>query len=116
MAGVNEYRFPALYGSLRWTPTAFDVWNAGSRFYGGDARFTYSIKPLGQKARPTSRFETTYTDVDVAAFSDFQRLAGLRFAGAASGHNLLEWPLGRFVERRGEGQLAVSCRRPVSRR
>jgi hypothetical protein len=109
MAGVNEYRFPALYGSLRWTPAAFEVWNAGSRFYGGDARFTYSIKPLGQRGRATSRFETTYTDVDLAAFSDFQRLAGLRFAGAASGHNLLEWPLGRFVERRGEGQLAVTA-------
>ena len=48
MAGVNAYRFPDLYGSLRWTPTAFDVSNAGSRFYGGAARFTYSIKPLGQ--------------------------------------------------------------------
>ena len=25
VAGVNDYRFPELYGSLRWTKTAFDV-------------------------------------------------------------------------------------------
>jgi len=108
MAGVNAYRFPAVYGSLRWTPTAFDVWDAGSRFSGGAARFTYSIKPLGRKVRPTSRFDATYADVDLAAFSDFQQLRGLRFAGAVSGHNVLEWPLGRFVEHRGDGRLAVT--------
>ena len=31
LAGVNDYRFPSLYGSLRWTQHAFEVWNAGSR-------------------------------------------------------------------------------------
>ena len=50
LAGVNDYRFPSLYGVLRWTPVAFDVWDAGSLFYGGAARFTYSIKPLGVPA------------------------------------------------------------------
>jgi hypothetical protein len=43
LGGVNGYRFPGLYGSLRWTQKAFDVWNAGSKFYAGDARFQYSI-------------------------------------------------------------------------
>src|SRR5207302_6540882 len=59
LGGVNDYRFPGLHGSLRWTQSAFDVWNAGSRFYGGDARFQYSIKPLGSGTSPTQRFDAT---------------------------------------------------------
>jgi hypothetical protein len=105
--GFGEYRFPSLYGSLRWTPTAFDVWNAGSKFYGGDARFSYSIQPLGAKVRPTAKFDASYTDVDLARFTDFERLPGMRLAGSATGRNVLEWPLGRFVEHRGEGTIAV---------
>ena len=105
--GFGEYRFPSLYGSLRWTEHAFDVWQAGSKFYGGDARFAYSIKPLGAKARPTARFDVSYSDVDLARYTDFERLAGVRFAGTASGRNVLEWPLGRFVEHRGEGDITV---------
>lgn len=107
VAGVNAYRFPQLYGSLRWTPAAFDIWDAGATFYGGDARFTYSIKPLGRPQRPLSRFDASYTDVDLATFTDFEELRGLRFAGAASGRNLLEWPLGRFAEQSGEGYVSV---------
>jgi len=105
--GFGEYRFPSLYGSLRWTQTGFDVWQAGSKFYGGDARFSYSIKPLGSKVRPTAKFDVSYADVDLARYTDFERLAGLRFAGTASGHNTLEWPLGRFVEHRGGGDVTV---------
>jgi len=108
LAGVNDYRFPYLYGSLRWTRSAFDLWDAGSQFHGGDALFSYSYKPLGAKVRPTHRFETTLTDVDLAQFTDFEELAGLRFAGAASMHNILEWPSGRFADRRGEGHLIVT--------
>jgi translocation and assembly module TamB len=40
--------------------------------------------------------------------TDFYRLAGVRFSGRASGRNLLEWPMGRFSEHRGEGQLVVT--------
>src|SRR5205085_712484 len=61
MAGVDAYRFPNLYGSLHWTPTAFEVRDAGSKLYGGDAGFSYSIAPLGQKStRPTARFAVDY--------------------------------------------------------
>ena len=56
--GWNDYRFPDLAGALQWTPTALDVRDAGAKFFGGDAQFDYSIKPLGQKnVRSTSRFE-----------------------------------------------------------
>ena len=35
-------------------------------------------------------------------------MRGLRFAGTASGEDVvLEWPLGQFSERRGGGRLAV---------
>ncbi|MBI3494253.1 MAG: hypothetical protein HY047_21100, partial [Acidobacteria bacterium] len=108
LAGVNAYRFPSLYGSLHWTPEAFDVWNAGSKFYGGDAQFTYGIKPLGKKTGRTHRFDSTLTNVDLARFTDFQQLPGLRFAGAASVHNALEWPAGHFSEHRGDGHLVVT--------
>ena len=108
LAGVNEYRFPSLYGSLHWTPGAFDVSNAGSKFYGGDAQFAYSMKPLGKLVHPTLRFDTTLTGVDLARFTDFEQFPGLRFAGAASLHNVLEWPGGRFSEHRGEGHLVVT--------
>jgi len=106
---VEDYRFPALAGSLHWTPTAFDVWDASANFFGGDAHFTYSIKPLGQKnVRSTSRFEASYENADVAAFTDFQNWRGLRFAGSMSGRNLLEWPTGRFAERRDQGAATVT--------
>ncbi len=108
LAGVNDYRFPDTFGSLQWTPKAFKVWDAGSRFFGGSARFTYSIQPLGQKTRPTARFDASYEGVDLAAFSDFHRFVGLRPAGIASGRNLLEWPLGRFAEHRGDGRIVVT--------
>ena len=81
----------------------FDVWNAGSQFYGGDAKFVYGIKPFGEKTKPTHRFDATLTGVDLARFTDFEQFPGLRFAGSASLHNLLEWPSGRFAEHRGEG-------------
>ncbi len=107
-AGVNAFRFPSLYGSLRWTPTFFEVTEAGAKFFGGDARFGYSIKPLGPKTHPLGRFDATVKGLDVAQFSDFEQLRGLRFAGSADFHNVLEWPMGKFSEHRGEGHLVVS--------
>jgi autotransporter translocation and assembly factor TamB len=107
LAGLNDYRFPGLYGSLRWTQHGFDVWDAGSQFYGGAAKFVYNIKPFGQKTKPTHHFDATLTDVDLARFTDFEQFPGLRFAGSASLHNVLDWPSGRFSEHRGEGHLIV---------
>jgi len=108
LAGVNEYAFPSLYGALRWTPAAFEVSDAGSKLFGGAARFTYSIRPLGSPIRPTHTFDVTGSDVDLVAFSDFEQFPGLRFAGRASGRNHLEWPAGRFVERHGDGRLEIA--------
>ncbi len=106
--GVNAYQFPALYGSLRWTPHAFDVWNAGAQAFGGDAKIAFAIKPLGSSVRPTARFEATYARADLAAVTDFYALRGTRFAGFASGHNVLEWTMGRFAEKHDEGTIVVT--------
>jgi hypothetical protein len=108
MAGLYDYRFPDLAGSLHWNRKFFRVTDASSGFSGGRAAFTFGIEPLGEKTRPTGRFDVNYTDVDVAELSDFYRLAGARFAGRASGHNLLEWPMGRFRELIGDGEIAVA--------
>ena len=108
LAGVNDYRFPSLYGSLRWSQHAFEIWNAGSEFYGGAAQFVYAIKPFGAKTKPTHHFDATVTGLDLARFTDFQQMPGLRFAGAATLHNVLDWPSGRFAEHRGQGHVVVT--------
>ena len=59
------------------------MWDAGSQFYGGDARFKYSIKPLGVPTPPTDRFDAVYTDVDLRAFTDFEAVPGAAIRRAA---------------------------------
>ncbi len=108
VAGLYDYRFPDLAGSLEWTRKFFRVTNASSRFSGGHANFTFGIEPLGEKTRPVGRFDVSYRDVDVAELSDFYALAGARFAGRATGRNLLEWPMGRFRELHGDGAIEVA--------
>ncbi len=108
VAGVDAYRFGSLRGSLRWTRSLFEVTDAASELFGGNLAFGFSIKPLGSKERATARFDTTYTSVEVARVADFYELPGLRFAGSASGENILEWPIGRFAENRGNGHLVVT--------
>jgi translocation and assembly module TamB len=108
-AGVNDFEFTALEGELEWLPRRFVVPRATARFYGGDIEFSYAMDPLGVPDRPAiARFDTTYADVQLAEFTDFLEVQGLRLAGALTGHTLLEWPLGRFADRRGEGDLTVT--------
>ena len=76
VAGVYDYRFPALYGSLEWNKNLFRVTNAGARFLDGDATFTFGIAPLGAPTKPEATFDASYTDVDLAQVSDFYQLAG----------------------------------------
>ncbi|MEQ1871045.1 MAG: translocation/assembly module TamB domain-containing protein [Vicinamibacterales bacterium] len=107
VAELSDYRFPSLFGGLHWTNHGFHVTDAGAQFSGGRARFGFSITPLGSPTKPTGRFDATYDDVDVAALTDFYDFNGLRVAGRASGRNLLEWPMGRFKEHRGDGQFTL---------
>lgn len=109
LLGVNEYRFPSTYGALRWTPTTFDVWDAGAKLYGGDARFRFSLRDTGPKKPRAARFDVSYENVDLVAVSDFENLPGVKFSGSAAGRNSMEWTLGHFSEQlHGDGQIEVS--------
>lgn len=107
LAGVYDYTFPSTYGDLHWDKSGFQVTNAGARFSGGDAAFSFTIEPLGVPEK-VGRFDASYTNVDLTELTDFYALPGLRFAGRASGRNLLEWPMGRFKERHGDGTVTVT--------
>ena len=109
VAGVNDFRFPDLQGFVRWTPDLLEVRDAGARFYGGRARFEYLMAPLGVRGVPVRhRFDSRYENVNLTTFSNFLELEGIRLAGRASGRNLLEWPSGRWADRRGAGQVRLT--------
>ena len=107
LAGINDFRFSDLRGSVRWVPESLEVTNATAGVYGGTARFGYRMAPLGQAVRATATFDAEYEQVDLTTFTDFLETEGIRLAGRASGRNLLEWPLGRYAEHRGNGAMRV---------
>jgi hypothetical protein len=107
-AGVNDWRFPGVRGSLAWTNHVFRVTDVTAGLYGGGAKFDYVMEPLGDSTRQTMvAWDTVYSDVDLHALTDFLQLQGIRLEGRAAGHNRLEWPLGRFSDKRGTGQLTA---------
>ncbi len=104
--GVNDLRFARLRGSVLWLPKSLEVTDASADLYGGTSRFSYRMAPLGADGVPTiAIFDAEYADVDLAAFGDFLEIQGIRLAGRATGRHLLEWPLGRFADRRGDGSV-----------
>ena len=104
LAGVNDYRFPNLEGSVVWVRDRMEVTRASADFSGGKADFRYLMAPLGKRSEPArAYFDVDYRDVDLSALTDFYQMRGLRLAGRASGRNKMEWPLGRYAERFGSG-------------
>jgi hypothetical protein len=108
-AGLDWYRFPQLEGNVVWTPNRVEVTGARSKLYGGDAQFTYIMSMPGKGVPTGVRFDATYTDVDLRAFTDAMEMQGLRLAGRATGHNLLEWRLGHWDEHHGYGTVTVTA-------
>ena len=53
-------------------------------------------------------FDAAWDNVDLTAFTNFLETDGIRLAGRLSGHNLLEWPLRRFSNRSGKGELHLT--------
>jgi hypothetical protein len=107
-ARVNDWRFPALEGSLVWVRDRFEVTRASAGFYGGRLQFDYGMKPLGDPRRPgVARFDARYDGVDLPALTAAMDLKGLALDGRVSGRHVLEWPLGKFRERHGDGELRV---------
>ena len=108
LAGVNAYRFGNLRGSVLWVPEKMEVTDATAAVYGGDARFSYKMAPLGVKGMPAvATFDAQYSNVDFTEFTNFLELKGIRFAGRATGRNLLQWPLGKYALHRGDGEIRV---------
>ena len=106
--GVNAYRFGDVRGSLIWVPERFEVTDATASVYGGTSRFGYRMAPLGQPGVPAiATFDAAYDNVDLAEVGDMLALEGIRVAGRATGRNLLEYPLGRFAEHRGDGAVLI---------
>jgi hypothetical protein len=108
LAGVNAFRFPALHGSLKWTRALFEVTSAGADLYGGKAQFGFSIVRHRPNPRSTALFNVTYEGVELGQLSDLYELPGQRFAGSASGDNVLEWPIGRFSDVVGRGRIELA--------
>jgi translocation-and-assembly-module (TAM) inner membrane subunit TamB-like protein len=110
MAGVNAYRFGDLRGSVRWVPESMEVTNATTTVYGGGAKFSYKMAPLGVDGMPAmAMFDAQYSNVDMTALTNFLELKGIRLAGRATGHNLLEWPLGKYPQHHGNGEMHVDA-------
>ncbi len=108
LARLNRYEFPSLQGSLRWVRDRFDVSRAQSELYGGTLRFTYAMAPLNSPDPTRARLDATYESVDLGTFASALTWPGLRLSGRASGHNLLEWTLGRgFKDHSGTGEITV---------
>lgn len=108
LAGVNAYRFGNLRGSVLWVPEKMEVTNASATLYGGDARFSYRMAPFGVRDMPAmATFDAQWSNVDLTQFTNFLQLKGIRIAGRTTGHNLLEWPLGKYALHRGSGELHV---------
>lgn len=109
-AGVNDFRFPNLAGSVVWVREKMEVTHATSGFYGGTTEFRYLMAPLGNPTTPArATFDANYSDVDLSALSDFFEMRGLRVAGRATGHNEMAWPLGKFADRSGTGAVTFSA-------
>jgi len=106
MAGVNAWRFPNLKGSVLWLPDRLEVTNATSGLYGGTARFDYKLAPLNERGVPThALWDVTYRDVDLPQLTDFLETRGLRLGGSLSGRSHLLWDLGKWSEKRGDGEV-----------
>jgi len=110
VAGVNQYRFGDLRGSVLWVPERMEVTNATATLYGGDAKFSYKMAPLGVPGMPAmATFDAQYSNVDLAAFTNLFDMKGVRLTGRATGRNLLEWPLGKYSQHQGDGEMHVDA-------
>ena len=108
-AGVSNYRFDNLQGQVRWTPEVLRINEATTKIYGGNARFSYLMAPLNAPGvTPKATFDAGWENLDLTAFTNFLETDGIRLAGRLSGHNVLEWPLRRFSERTGKGELHLT--------
>lgn len=106
----NAWQFQNLAGSVLWIPSKFEVSDVTTSLYGGQAKFLYSMAPLGAGPQHPTQvvWDAQYSNLDLVALTDFLQTEGLRLSGRITGHNRLEWPLGRFGEKHGGGEIAAT--------
>jgi hypothetical protein len=110
LAGVNDWRFPNLRGRVLWLPDRLEITEATADLHGGTARFDYRMAPMGKRDVPTkATWDVSYKNVDLARLTDFLEVRGLRLAGRATGQNSLEWPLGKWSQKRGGGTVEIAA-------
>ena len=110
-AGIGAYTwaFPNLRGDVLWLPDLLEVTHAKSEFMGGTADFDYRILSLDGKSGPKRAvWDVAYNGLSLAQLTDFLETEGLRLAGSAAGRQRLEWPMGKWAQLRGEGEISVT--------
>ena len=107
MAGVNDWRFPNLRGSVLWLRDRLEITDTTSDLYGGTARFDYRMAPFGRGTPTIATWDVDYENVDLVRLTDFLEVQGIRLAGRASGRTSLEWPSGKWAAKRGAGEVTA---------
>lgn len=110
-AHLDAFAFDDLQGALIWTRDRLEVSDTRAGFHGGQLAIGYRMAPLGRRTRPTQRLETTYRGVDLESLARVVPLDGMQLAGRATGRHLLEFPIGHFDQRHGDGEMQVTSDR-----
>jgi hypothetical protein len=105
--GSTDWRFPNMRGSVRWVRDRLDITDTTVDLHGGRATFDYRMAPFGKGVPTIASWDVDYENVDLARLTDFLETEGLRLGGRATGRNELEWPVGKWSERRGAGDVTV---------
>ena len=109
-AGVDDYRFDDFRGSVLWVPEdAGCDWRHGDSIWRRRA-IRLSHGPAGgwQGCRESPRSTPRTTTLTWACTQIFCNSKVCGFRAVPPVENLLEWPLGRFRERRGSGDVVVA--------
>jgi hypothetical protein len=108
--GGKHWQFPNLRGSVLWLPDRLEITDATSGLYGGAAKFDYRLAPLGRKDQPAlATWDVSYRDVALPQLTDFLETQGLRLAGRITGRNRLVWPLGKWSQKKGDGEVTAAA-------
>ena len=60
VAGVNDWRFPNLKGSVLWLRDRLEVTHASSELFGGTAHFDYRMAPFGRGVPTIATWDVAY--------------------------------------------------------
>ncbi len=82
LAGVNDWRFPNLKGSVLWVPDRLEITNATSDLHGGTARFDYLMGPFGERTPARASWDVAYKNVDLVAVDRLPRNSGTSTVGS----------------------------------